>query len=542
MVKAALANSAWWMASGPSFAAFSSALDDPARAQAGILRSYLRTNAGTAFGREHGFADLRTPEQFARRVPARDYDEFNPWIERIRRGEHGVLTAAPVQRLVPTGGSTAPRKLIPYTRAMQRELNCAIGPWIFDLFCKHPRAALGPSYWSISPLAGEDSGREVSAVPVGFDDDAAQLGGWRRHAVTAVMAVRGELRNITSVDVWRYVTLLLLLRRADLSLISVWHPSFLELLLDALRRDFHRLVGDVASGQCSVIAHLPPSVAPLTLARPDVSRAGEIEGAGIDNILGIWPKLAVLSCWAHGHAAPAVAALARTLPGVTVQPKGLLATEGVVSIPFARQHPLAVRSHFFEFVDEAGRVALAPDLEVGHTYGVLLTTAGGLCRYRLHDLIQVDGMAGRTPSIRFVGRSAHMSDRMGEKLTDGFVALVLEQLFARHAPRPSFTMLAPDIDAAGCRYTLYMNADLPTDAIASLDQLLAANPQYAWCRRLRQLHPPRAFRVAGNAYAAYSQRLCAGGQRLGDIKPAALSALDGWSIRFPGAYLDSHPD
>lgn len=542
MVKAALANSVWWMASGPSFAAFSGALEDPARAQEKILRDYLRRNAGTAFGREHGFADLRTPEQFARRVPARDYDEFKPWIDRIHRGEHGVLTAEPVQRLVPTGGSTTARKLIPYTAAMQRELNRAIGPWIFDLFRNHPRAALGPSYWSISPLPGkETAGPEASAVPVGFEDDAAQLGGWRRHAVAAVMAP-GELRHIASVEAWRYVTLLLLLRRADLSLISVWHPSFLELLFDALRGDFRRLLADVASGQCSVVGDLPPSIAPWAIARPDSWRAREIERAGIDHITGIWPNLAILSCWAHGHAATAAIALARSLPGVTIQPKGLLATEGVVSIPFAGRHPLAIRSHFFEFVEDAGRIALAPDLEAGKTYGVLLTTAAGLCRYRLHDLIQVDAMVARTPSIRFVGRSAHVSDRMGEKLTDNFVAQVLEQLFATHQPRPSFAMLAPDTDGAGCRYTLYTNADLPEDAMDLLNHLLAANPQYAWCRRLRQLHHPRGFRVTGDAYAAYSQRLCAAGQRLGDIKPAVLSNLDGWSIQFPGNYLDSNRD
>ena len=32
-------------------------------------------------------------------------------------------------------------------------------------------------------------------------------------------------------------------------------------------------------------------------------------------------------------------------PGVVIQPKGLLATEGVVSVPFEGTHPLAVGSH-----------------------------------------------------------------------------------------------------------------------------------------------------------------------------------------------------
>ena len=53
--------------SAPAYAAFAQALDDPSRAQEMILRRYLRENADTAFGREHGFAEIRTAEQFARR-------------------------------------------------------------------------------------------------------------------------------------------------------------------------------------------------------------------------------------------------------------------------------------------------------------------------------------------------------------------------------------------------------------------------------------------------------------------------------------------
>jgi hypothetical protein len=186
-----------------------------------VLRGYLRASADTAFGRAHGLADVRTPEQFARRVPPRDYDELRPWVERAARGEPNVLTADPVRRLVPTGGSTAGRKLVPYTAGMQAELNRAIGPWVFDLYRRHPGVARGPAYWSVTPAADEPAatplGRDSdaaadtpAAVPVGFDDDADYLGGWRRHAVVAAMAVPAGLRTIPSVAAWRYVTLLLL--------------------------------------------------------------------------------------------------------------------------------------------------------------------------------------------------------------------------------------------------------------------------------------------------------------------------------------------
>jgi hypothetical protein len=183
---------------------------------------------------------------------------------------------------------------------------------------------------------------------------------------------------------------------------------------------------------------------------------------------------------------------------------------------------------------------LAPDLRAGNTYQVLLTTGGGLCRYRLQDLVRVVGRVGRTPSIRFVGKSGLVCDWAGEKLTEGFVIEVLARLFADMPLRPTFAMLAPDVDSGGCRYTLYTTADARLLELASaLDGLLAANPQYAWCRRLGQLGAPRVFCIdGGDSYAAYCQRLQAMGQRLGDIKPSALSRLDDWSRHFSGRYAD----
>ena len=358
----------------------------PQRAQEEILRRFIRNNSQTAFGREHGLAEIGTAEQFARRVPILDYDAIHPWIDRIRRGEQHVLTSEAVSRLVPTSGSRAARKLIPYTASMQRELNRAIGPWIFDLHRRHPRALLGPSYWSISPLAlHKPDVAEDSAVPIGFDEDAAYLGSWRKIIVDSVMAVPSAVRSIVSIENWRYVTALLLLRRRSLRLISVWHPSFLELLLGAMRCHWGSLVRDIAEGTCAATRHLPPASFEWVIARPDPRRADELRKPGPAGSDGLWPLLEVLSCWADGHAAGAAAEMARALPSVPIQPKGLLATEGVISIPFAGQHPRAIRSHFLEFEDDSGNISMASDLQSGLAYEVILTNAGGLCRYRLND-------------------------------------------------------------------------------------------------------------------------------------------------------------
>jgi hypothetical protein len=266
--------------------------------------------------------------------------------------------------------------------------------------------------------------------------------------------------------------------------------------------------------------------------RADSRRSAELASVGPHDWMRLWPRLRVISCWCDGHAALAATGLREKFPGIAVQEKGLLATEGIVSIPFAGVRPLAIRSHFLEFEDANGRILIASELRAGEIYGVLLTTMGGLYRYRLNDLIFVDGHLGQTPTIRFVGKSGLVSDRAGEKLSDGFVAQVIRQFMSRYSATPTFIMLAPDQDFEGCRYTLYLDADLPETAAADLDLFLSANPQYAHCRRLGQLLAPRLFRLAGEPYRAYCARLVGAGQRLGDIKPAALSRLDGWSNHF----------
>src|SRR2546426_7503148 len=109
-------------------------------------------------------------------------------MPRIRQGEANVLTHAPVTHLIPTGGSTGARKLIPFTAGLQREFNAAIGPWLVDLQRQSPGVIGGPAYWSVTP-ALPDTTAEESAVPIGFDSDAAYLGGTRRRLAEAVLAV-----------------------------------------------------------------------------------------------------------------------------------------------------------------------------------------------------------------------------------------------------------------------------------------------------------------------------------------------------------------
>jgi GH3 auxin-responsive promoter len=114
------------------------------------------------------------------------------------------------------------------------------------------------------------------------------------------------------------------------------------------------------------------------------------------------------------------------------------------------------------------------------------------------------------------------------------VAGILSRLLPVLAPQTSFALLAPESDGQLARYVLYIAApEAPASPLAAaVESELAANPQYAHCVRLGQLQPVTVERVDASAGTRYLQRLREQGQRLGNIKPAALSPLTGWRETF----------
>ncbi|MFA6954241.1 MAG: GH3 auxin-responsive promoter family protein [Thermoanaerobaculia bacterium] len=520
-----LANLAWERSCRKDAGALRRALDDPAREQAALLERIVRRNEGTAFGRAMGFAGIRSVSDYRERVPLSSYDDYVAYVERIRAGEQRVLTADAVERLVPSSGSTAARKLIPFTPSLRREFQRAIGAWISDMFRGNRDLLRGPSYWAISPAIPESN--EAGAVPVGFDDDSAYLGFWSRRLVRASLAVPSSVRHVENVDDFRMATLLFLLRARELRVVSVWHPSFLELLCSFMAERWGDLLRAVADGVR--VPGLEGADAAIVM-RGDRALARSLEAADPARPESVWPRLGCISCWADGQAAGAVAALRRLIPATPIVPKGLVATEAIVSLPFGGARPIAIGSHFIEMVDAGGEVRGVEEAREGETYSVVVTTSGGLYRYRLHDLVRVDGFVSNTPSIRFVGKEDRISDLCGEKLSEGFVASALAAAFGGDERMPEFAMLAPERSDAAAGYVLFVDAraSLPEGIAQRLERELSANPHYDWARKLGQLAAVEVVQVGEGAHRAVVAELAHRGQLLGAVKASCLRPETGW--------------
>ncbi|KUY72050.1 GH3 auxin-responsive promoter family protein [Burkholderia sp. RF4-BP95] len=496
-------------AAEPYRRAWLTALDAPGDAQAAYLSRLLAANRNTAFGTANGFAEIADPAQFRERVPAAPYADMSRWIDRALQDSAPILTAQAPRFFERTSGSSEQQKLIPYTQAFLEELQFALIVWLSDLHRAVPGVAAGRAYWSMSPPM-QARERAPNGIMIGSESDLDYL------ADSPLVDLLPTLvaPSLSSDDrTWRNETLRALIAADDLAFISVWSPTFLTSLLRPLfdhaepqRRDTLAFLFDSL-----------PSHRTAALRRA-------LDDGHCDRL---WPQLAAVSCWMDGPS-KRFAAHARTLfPHAAWLPKGLFSTEAVISVPFGDSAgcPLAVCSHFLEFLLDDGTAIGVEELKPGDTVEVVVTTGGGLYRYRLGDRVRITGYAGRTPCVAFVGRAGTQSDLVGEKLDEAYLAASLSEVLqpgdegcvipCAHADPPHYMLLL----ATGTHDVAILR-----DA---LEESLARAFHYRHARTVGQLGPLRAVRMPGGAaqLADLVQRAHErAGIRAGDVKPRALVA------------------
>ncbi|KVL22151.1 auxin-responsive GH3-related protein [Burkholderia cepacia] len=508
-VRAQDAWAAFSAAAEPFRHAWLTALDAPGDAQATVLSRLLAANRNTAFGMANEFADISDPAQFRERVPATSYAGMSRWIDRALQESAPILTDQAPRFFERTSGGSEQQKLIPYTPAFLEELQFALIVWLADLHRTVPGVAAGRAYWSMSPPM-QARERAPNGIMIGSDSDLDYLAGSPLVDLLPTLVAPSLSGNGRA---WRNETLRALIASDDLAFISVWSPTFLTSLLRPLfdhaepqRRDTLTFLFDSL-----------PSIRMAALRRAlDDGHCGRL-----------WPQLAAVSCWMDGPS-KGYATHARTLfPQAAWLPKGLFSTEAVVSLPFGDTTgcPLAVCSHFLEFLLDDGTAIGVEELKPGDTVEVVVTTGGGLYRYRLGDRVRVTGYAGRTPCVAFVGRAGTQSDLVGEKLDEAYLAASLSDVLQ---PGDEGCVI-PCADADPPHYLLLLASGTQDVAALrdALEQALARAFHYRHARTVGQLGPLRAVRVPGGAaqLADLVQRAHErAGIRAGDVKPRALVA------------------
>lgn len=84
--------------------------------QDSILTDLVKTGRKTDFGADHKFDAIQSYTDYKQAVPVRDYEQFKPYINRIKEGKHNVLWKGIPIYLAKTSGTTSGIKYIPITK------------------------------------------------------------------------------------------------------------------------------------------------------------------------------------------------------------------------------------------------------------------------------------------------------------------------------------------------------------------------------------------------------------------------------------------
>jgi hypothetical protein len=476
-------------------ARFEAATHDPVAVQRALLKDILRYHADTAFGRDHHFRDICTRDDFRRHLPPAGYDYFEPYLARVRKGEiHALLADRRVHMFALTSGTTATRKYIPVTDRYLEDYKRGWNLWGLKAFRDHPAVRLRP----IVQLSGDwEETHTERGVPCGAVTGlTATMQKVIIRWMYCVPAAVGKVKDAPS----KYYLALRLSMPRPVGMIIAANPSTLLNLARAGDARKEELIRDIHDGTLTDAIDVPASVREQVKGRlkRDPKRAKELEAivqkTGTLYPKDYWPSECLLGNWTGGSVGAYLRHYPQYYGSHPVRDVGLIASEGRFTIPVddaTSAGVLDVTTHYFEFIPEAEADSPSPivleahELQEGGRYFILPTTAFGLYRYKIHDLVQCTGFHNRTPLIEFLSKGAHFSNLTGEKVSEYQVTQsMVEALRELNLSLGTYTV-APCWDDETPYYALFVERGDTTEAALMkltdrLDERLKAiNIEYA---------------------------------------------------------------
>lgn len=472
---------------------FVGGLGDAARTQDEVLARLIERGRGTAFGREHGFDRIDNLADFRRRVPLRHYEDLRPYIDRIVAGERDVLFPGDVFRFISSSGSTAGRaKVLPLPRAYFAE---AFNPFYLTFLEGTTRAHPGLAASRDSTINFKwDPLRDTSVLDGGvphvglsqvnlaneFGSEALLEPGTQGPWATVPADIAGDLDRL-------YFRLRMAAGHDIRQFIGI-NPAILAAIPHLLEANAERLCADISAGTFAgrPVAAADPALA-LRLAARRAAR-GRLLPADV------WPRVERLICWDEGIAGVYLQQLVADYGSdVVVVPAPLAASEAPLALhllPDGLRGVMAYNAAFYEFLDVQAGAAQTPlrldALREGASYAVVVTQAGGFCRYVLGDLLDVTGHAGGVPTVAYAGRITPAA-----AVPESALLRFMRRYGAEHDLRVRNFTFVPAAEGA---LDLLLACDAAEDAgihEATLRQAYAADPALAGAplRGIRQVAP-----------------------------------------------------
>lgn len=526
---------------------FEEASKNAVETQRARLLELVRRNENTEYGKRHGFSSIRGFDDWRKRVPMATYEDLRPWIDRVFSGESNVLTAEDPVMYAQTSGTTGKPKFIPVTPGCRgRAHSDAQRVWLHHCEVDHPG------------LFDRAIANMVSKAVEGYAPSGVPYGSTSGHIFKSTTGIVRR-KSANPYDVFeiedyqaKYYALMRCVIAKDVGMLWTANPSSILKMFEKGNEFAEEIIKDIRDGSLSAGHAIPPEVR-AALARhfkPDPRRAAALEdarrrGDGVLRPREYWPHLKFIGCWKGGTVSHYIDKFADWIdPSIPTRDLGYLSSEVRGSIPLSDEGSrgaLTVSANVFEFatVDD---VEAAPDdpgkwgfrhvgeLEDGREYYIFPTTTGGLYRYDINDVVEVQGKYHGNPQIVFKRKGRGMTNITGEKVAVGQVVEAY-----RRAARVCGVVAAhfkAEADIENSRYIFATEFSGATDEavektfLRALDDgLREINIEYAAKRDSMRLHDPVLRVMREGWYERARRRQVAEGMRAFQAKTELLAVV-----------------
>jgi hypothetical protein len=353
----------------------------PQEVQSEWFKKLIQHGKETEWGNKYDYSDIKNIDEFKTQVPITNYDSLKPYIDRMRKGEQRLLWDTDVKWFAKSAGTTSDRsKYIPVTEESLEECHYKAGKDMLSLyFNNNPESsffdgkglALGGSQKIIEINNAEYYEGDLSAIII------HNLPYWAEF-------VRVPKRRIALLDNWE-------------TKIEIMAKSTIE----------HNVIS--LSGVPSWTLLLLKKILELTNKK---------------NILDVWPNLEVFF---HGgvNFDPYHEQFNTIIPSQEmIYINTYNASEGFFGIQ-DKNHAddmLLMLDYgvFYEFIpmenwnDENPKTINLEDVELNKNYALVISTNGGLWRYKIGDTIEFTSLSPYR--IRITGRTKNFINAFGEEL------------------------------------------------------------------------------------------------------------------------------
>lgn len=341
--------------------------------QENILKELLKTGKVTDFGKDHHLQNVSVYEEFVQAVPIRDYEQFKPYIEKIKEGKHNVLWKGRPIYLAKTSGTTSGVKYIPISKdSIDNHINSARNALLCYL------AESGNSRFTNGKmifLSGTPELERIGGIPTG------RLSGIVNHHIP------GYLRGNQL-------------------------PSFETNCIDDWETKLDKIVEETFQQDMSLISGIPPWM------QMYFDRLIEKTGKSIKEL---FPNFSVL---VHGgvNFEPYKKKLFDSIGGPVAAIETFPASEGFFAFQDSQNvEGLLLNSNsgiYFEFIP-AGEIFTAnpsrlslKDVKIGENYALVVNSNAGLWGYNIGDTVKF--VSTNPYRLVVTGRIKHFISAFGE--------------------------------------------------------------------------------------------------------------------------------